>query len=109
MAEQLCFCFKCNKLFTKKNDLISAEATSCPYCHSLKNVDLKKYPAHMDDAELGPPPWEFICFKCSIFFEVPSPSTPEQAKTMHCPICQSKDIKQLNVLSLDNLDHTCFG
>ena len=107
----LWYCRQCEDLFESNRQMESfpITETKCPHCHSDEIIGLKIYPTERNCDGINPAPWEFVCFKCLIYFEIPSPSTPEQAQSVKCPICHSANIKQFNVCCVDNMDHTCFG
>ena len=105
------YCCRCENLFSKdrKTESFPNTGTKCTRCQSDESIELNIYPTDRNCNEIAPAPWEFICLKCLIYFEIPSPSTPEQAHSVKCPACQGTDIKQLNICSLETIEKTCFG
>jgi DNA-directed RNA polymerase subunit RPC12/RpoP len=69
-------------------------ALNCPRCSSR---DVREIIAC--SREIGPPPWKYICGKCQCNFSVKSPSGPDEAQNIRCPVCRSKDVKWLALVS----------
>jgi DNA-directed RNA polymerase subunit RPC12/RpoP len=66
----------------------------CPRCSSKDIADLIAC-----KIEIGSPPWEYLCQKCGCKFSVQSPSGPDEAKQIKCPVCASPEVKWLALAS----------
>ncbi len=87
MESQKYYCSRCGELF-ETNKISDTRKLACPRCSSENIAEFNAC-----NLEVVPPAWEYQCQKCSVTFQVKSPSGSDEAKGMRCPICRSKDVK----------------
>jgi DNA-directed RNA polymerase subunit RPC12/RpoP len=57
--------------------------------------NMKSDPEKYASCPVGPPAWRYKCGGCGAEFEMPSPSGPTEEKSRVCPVCNSRDIKNI--------------
>ena len=109
MPDSKYLCDKCQTLFelSVEDNPVEGKAAKCTDCGStdVQKLNVCSLNMHIDTS--GPPPWEYICHQCNVFFEVPVPHGPDEAKQIKCPECGSQDIERVNVVTLELLEHPC--
>jgi len=105
-----CLCNQCAELFElpEPHGATGEKEAKCPECGSTDIVRLNVRTLSVRIDEIGPPPWEYVCYKCKTWFELPVPHGPDEEKEAKCPECGSTHIERLNVCSLECIEHP-FG
>ncbi len=92
-------CNQCQALFELPEplDLPDERDTKCPECGSTNIERLHICSVDVCLDESGPPPWEYVCYQCKSYFQIPVPRGPAEEKETKCPECGSGDIERVDV------------
>jgi DNA-directed RNA polymerase subunit RPC12/RpoP len=82
-------CRQCAEQFDLLGDC-RIKKLKCPRCSSLEIDDFIAC-----KIVIGAPPWKFECHTCGCQFSIQSPSGPDEAKSIRCPVCAGKEVKWL--------------
>lgn len=106
MTSTKLLCNSCKKLLEPEDLKRSKINWKCPVCGSEDIRELKVFSSG-DENNGGPPPWDFVCEKCLVYFQFPVPRGPDEARQIVCPECKSKNITRHNACTLDSYEHAC--